>query len=413
MVRVIARSGRQFAIQVFALVVALPVCIAAQTLSREYIRVGGRVVAVENASAGVVSAPQFSPAAGTFNTSQSITITSGTSGASIRYTTNGTTPTSTTGTLYSGAFSLSSTTTLKAIAYKTGMTDSTVTTGVYTFTETVSQPNPPSGPSSIAQSSSATYSTGGSVSSFGSQVQYLFDWGDGTQSGWLATGVTSASHAWTSTGTKVIYVQGRSATNPSIVSSNSTPVSVTVTTPFWGTLYLDRSSYYTGQGFTVTLSSNRYNTNFRFCWSFNSSTWCQDNYAHTDNNGNWYGQGNFQPGQEGYWSEWVEFLDGTSNTASFYVSQPYAYLYIYPSSLHYNDSWSLTLSTNIPNTTFTLCAQTPQVYSCTPNWGQTDYYGNWYSSGSIPPGTATGQWVEWVEIPGVITSSYAYFTVNP
>ncbi len=412
MVRVIARSSRQFAIQVFALVVALPVSMAAQTLSREYIRVDGRVIAVENASAGVVSAPQFNPAAGTFSTSQSITITSGTSGASIRYTINGTTPTSTTGTLYSGSFSLSSTTTLKAIAYKTGMTDSTVTTGVYTITETVSQPNPPSGPSSVVVNSSATYTTGGSVSSLGNQVQYIFDWGDGTQSGWLATGVTSASHVWTSTGTKGIYVQARSATNPSVVSSHSTTVSVNVTPILNAYLSIDRYSYYTGQAFSLLLSTNRPNTNFRFCWSHNYSSWCQDNYAQTDGSGNWYSYGNFQYGQEGYWYEWVEFPDGSSNSITFDVEQPYAYLYIYPTSLHYNDGWSLTLNSNVPYVTFTFCGQSPQWYSCTPYWGQTDYYGNWYSSGSIPPGTPTGQWVEWVEIPGIVTSSYAYFTVD-
>jgi len=81
-----------------------------------------------------VGAPVFGPVAGTYTSAQAVTITSATSGAMIRYTTDGiTTPTETVGTLYFGPLSLSSTTTLKAIAYKTGFIDSPVTTGLYTI----------------------------------------------------------------------------------------------------------------------------------------------------------------------------------------------------------------------------------------------------------------------------------------
>ncbi|HZP59976.1 MAG TPA: chitobiase/beta-hexosaminidase C-terminal domain-containing protein, partial [Opitutaceae bacterium] len=82
-------------------------------------------------------APAFSPAAGTYSSAQSVTITSATSGASIRYTTDGSTPSETAGTVYSGPISISNTaspTTLKAIAYKAGFADSSVTSGIYTIT---------------------------------------------------------------------------------------------------------------------------------------------------------------------------------------------------------------------------------------------------------------------------------------
>lgn len=82
---------------------------------------------------GQVATPQFSPGGGTYTSSQNVTITSSTSGATIRYTTNGSTPTSTSGTVYSGAVSISSTATLKAIAYKSGMTDSAVQSATYTI----------------------------------------------------------------------------------------------------------------------------------------------------------------------------------------------------------------------------------------------------------------------------------------
>ena len=62
-----------------------------------------------------------------------MTISTTTGGASIRYTTNGTTPSSTVGTVYSSPVSISATCTLEAIAYETGLTNSAVTSGVYTI----------------------------------------------------------------------------------------------------------------------------------------------------------------------------------------------------------------------------------------------------------------------------------------
>lgn len=81
----------------------------------------------------VTAAPSFSPNGGTYTSTQNVSITSATSGASIRYTVDGSTPTSSTGTLYSGPFSVSASTTIKAIAYNTGMVDSNVSTASYTI----------------------------------------------------------------------------------------------------------------------------------------------------------------------------------------------------------------------------------------------------------------------------------------
>jgi hypothetical protein len=80
-----------------------------------------------------VAAPAFSPIAGTYTSAPSVTITSTTSGASIRYTIGGAAPTSTTGTVYSGPVSMGATGTLQAIAYKTGYNTSSVTSGTYTI----------------------------------------------------------------------------------------------------------------------------------------------------------------------------------------------------------------------------------------------------------------------------------------
>jgi N-acetylneuraminic acid mutarotase len=76
--------------------------------------------------------PTFSVAAGTYTTIQSVTISDTTAGATIYYTTDGTTPT-TNSTVYGGPITVSSTETLKAIATATGCTTSAVATAAYTI----------------------------------------------------------------------------------------------------------------------------------------------------------------------------------------------------------------------------------------------------------------------------------------
>ena len=83
-------------------------------------------------SRSALPAPTFSPAAGTYTTSQSVTISDATAGTTIYYTTNGTTPT-TSSTDYTGAITVSATETLEAIAVATGYTTSAVATATYTI----------------------------------------------------------------------------------------------------------------------------------------------------------------------------------------------------------------------------------------------------------------------------------------
>lgn len=88
--------------------------------------------------------PTFSPAAGTYTSAQSVTISCATSGAVIHYTTDGTTPTASSPT-YSSAISLSTngTYTIKAIAVSAG---GTKTSGVATATYTINIPTRPAAP---------------------------------------------------------------------------------------------------------------------------------------------------------------------------------------------------------------------------------------------------------------------------
>lgn len=83
--------------------------------------------------AGTVRVPRFAPPAGTYPSAQSVTLTSTTPGASMRYTMNGSIPTATAGTLYSGPITVGASTTLKAVAYRSGLADSFVSTAPYTI----------------------------------------------------------------------------------------------------------------------------------------------------------------------------------------------------------------------------------------------------------------------------------------
>jgi hypothetical protein len=94
--------------------------------------------------------PAISPAGGTYGTTQSVTITDATPGVSIYYTTNGSTPT-TSSTLYTGPISVTQSTTVKAIAAGTGIASSDVATNVYTLQVATPTFTPPGGPFFVAQ----------------------------------------------------------------------------------------------------------------------------------------------------------------------------------------------------------------------------------------------------------------------
>jgi nucleoid-associated protein YgaU len=83
-----------------------------------------------------VAAPAYAPAEGSYTEAQEVAITTSTEGAEIRYTTDGSAPSATSGTVYGGPVSVTETTTLRAIAVKTGMNDSPVTSATYTIKAT-------------------------------------------------------------------------------------------------------------------------------------------------------------------------------------------------------------------------------------------------------------------------------------
>lgn len=137
-----------------------------------------------------VATPTFSPAGGTYTSAQTVTISTTTSGATIRYTTDGSTPTATHGTVYSGGVTVSATTTLNAIAYKSGMTDSAVASAVYTISSggTVATPlfSPAAGPFYAATPVTITSTTSGA------SIRYTTDGSTPTEThGTLYTGAVT------------------------------------------------------------------------------------------------------------------------------------------------------------------------------------------------------------------------------
>jgi hypothetical protein len=76
--------------------------------------------------------PTFSPIGGAYNTEQTVTLSCATSGATIRYTVDGSTPDSSS-ILYTDPFIVSSNITIKAKAFKTDYVSSSVNTSIYTI----------------------------------------------------------------------------------------------------------------------------------------------------------------------------------------------------------------------------------------------------------------------------------------
>jgi uncharacterized repeat protein (TIGR02543 family) len=85
-----------------------------------------------------VALPVASPTPGTFTGAQSVSLSSATTGAVIRYTIDGTEPSPVSGSVYSTPINLPSSAIIKALAWKTGMRESAVSSNGYTIRYTVS-----------------------------------------------------------------------------------------------------------------------------------------------------------------------------------------------------------------------------------------------------------------------------------
>ncbi|MBN2314747.1 MAG: chitobiase/beta-hexosaminidase C-terminal domain-containing protein, partial [Sedimentisphaerales bacterium] len=157
-----------------------------------------RSVSLQISSPQKVATPTFNPGEGTYQTPQSVAILCSTSDVTIRYTTDGTTPTPTS-TRYTNSIYISTTTTLKARAYKSGWTESDVGSAIYTIVPggqasiTVTSPNGGENWLRGAQQT-ITWTTSGNVVSPVSIQLYK----GGTFARWIAGPIPNSnrSYAW-------------------------------------------------------------------------------------------------------------------------------------------------------------------------------------------------------------------------
>jgi hypothetical protein len=83
----------------------------------------------------MVAAPVFDQPDGSYHQPITVTLSTATPGASIRYSTDGSVPTVATGLPYTGPLGLAATTTIKAVAFKAGLADSALTISRYEITD--------------------------------------------------------------------------------------------------------------------------------------------------------------------------------------------------------------------------------------------------------------------------------------
>ena len=122
--------------------------------------------------------PKISPNGGVFGNTTTVTITSRTSGATIRYTTDGSTPTASS-TLYAGPFKVSSTAMVRARAFKGNMADSNVASADVII-DTVGVPAPEITPNGGTHEGSVEITLSNSMS--GVTIRYTTDGSDPTSS---------------------------------------------------------------------------------------------------------------------------------------------------------------------------------------------------------------------------------------
>ena len=144
--------------------------------------------------------------------------------------------------------------------------------------EIISKPTAPSGPANGTIGMSYSYTTGGSSSSLADSVQYLFDWGDGTNSGWLPVGITSVLKYWISTGQYLVRSLARCASHKAVLSAWSPEIyvnieSITLVSPL-ANGYFNSCSLYSPPMFAWIAgeSFKRYEIQFSSDESFGSIT---------------------------------------------------------------------------------------------------------------------------------------------
>jgi beta-glucanase (GH16 family) len=211
--------------------------------------------------------PTFSPAPGTYSSTQNVALADSTAGAAIYYTTDGSTPT-TGSKLYSSPIAVSTTTTIEAIATASGYTNSAVATGVYTITAPPAAtptfspaPGAYSSAQNVALSDSTAgaaiyYTTNGTTPTTGSN---LYSSPIAVSSTTTIEAIAAASGYSNSAVAKGVYTITLPAAAPTVATApaqNGAEIVSLATTTAGATIY------YTLDGSTPTTSSEQYLAQF-------------------------------------------------------------------------------------------------------------------------------------------------------
>ena len=164
----------------------------------------------------VTAPPTFSPVGGSYTSALSVTISDTTPGATFYYTTDGTTPT-TSSTVYSGAITVSSSETIEAIATASSYSTSDVATAVYAGTLV-----PPGAPAFTIGGTAVTVAAG--ATSGNTSTITL------TPSGGF-TGNVQLIAAITSSPSGAVQLPTLSFTTNPVVNSGTTTLTITTTAP--------------------------------------------------------------------------------------------------------------------------------------------------------------------------------------
>lgn len=207
--------------------------------------------------------PKFSPAGGAYASSRSVTISDATAGATIHYTLDKSTPTSSS-TRYTAPIEVKSNSTIKAIAVASGYANSAVATAAYTIAAAIPVLKPIAGNYRAAQTVTITDGTAGA------KVYYTLTGATPTIANWtqytapihvakdetVKVIAVATGHANSAVATAVYKIGLPAAAAPKLSPGTGTYVSgqkVTLTESTAGTLI-----YYTTDGTSPTTQSTRY-----------------------------------------------------------------------------------------------------------------------------------------------------------
>jgi hypothetical protein len=222
-------------------------------------------VLINTTSGGVQQAatPTFNPPAGTYTGSISVALSTATSGATIHYTTNGSVPT-TASPVYAGPIPVTQTTTIRAMAAASGMTDSAVASATYTISISQQTATPSFSPQGGTYSQPQMVTL--SVATSGATIRYTTDGSTPTSSSPVYGGPISVTQTTT---IRAIAMASGLADSAVASATYTLQAAAPVFSPPGGTylmpMFVELSStspnvtiYYTTDGSIPTTSSTRY-----------------------------------------------------------------------------------------------------------------------------------------------------------